>query len=55
MEGDARFFRDPGGVGIEGTEKILDLLVDLLITRWDDFPWLNLVLHFLHSCQSHKP
>jgi hypothetical protein len=57
LEADARFFGDAGGVGIEGLKKIVDFLLDLdvmdldlHIGRWDDLPWLDLVVHFrLHS------
>jgi hypothetical protein len=46
LEADAGFFRNPSWVGIEGLEKILDLLLDLFIPRW-------LVVHFrLHPYSS---
>jgi hypothetical protein len=34
LEADARLFGDAGRVGIEGAEKILNLLLHLLIARW---------------------
>lgn len=52
LEADAGFLGDAGGIGIEGPQKILDLLtdLDLLTAVYDDLPWLDLVLHFrLHS------
>jgi len=54
MEGDAGVFGDAGGIGIEGLEKVLDLLLHLLPdhvdwpTAWrDHLPWLDRVVHFL--------
>jgi hypothetical protein len=52
LEGDAGLFGGAGRVGIEGVEKVLDLLMDLRIRR-DDLAWLDLVVHFrLHSQSS---
>jgi hypothetical protein len=34
LEAEARLFGDAGGVGIEGAEKIPNLLLDLLIALW---------------------
>ena len=47
LEADPGFLRDPCRVGIQGAEKILDLLLSLLIARWRGLPWLDCVLHFL--------
>jgi hypothetical protein len=46
LEADAGFFRDAGGVGIEGLEKAVDFLLDLLIARCNGLPWLDLAVHF---------
>lgn len=50
LKADAGLFCDAGGVGIDGLEKILDLLLNLPwdmaehTVREDDLPWLDLVL-----------
>jgi hypothetical protein len=53
VEADAGFLGDASGIGIQGLEKIPDLLLDLLPdyadrpTAWcNDLPWLDLVMHF---------
>src|ERR1700683_123989 len=53
LKGDAGFFRDARGIGINRVEKILDFLLNLhwndMAVRtswWGDFPWLDLRLHF---------
>ena len=60
VEADAWFLGGPGGVGIDGPEKMPDLLfnlirvnLDLLRARRDGLAWLDLGVHFrLHSCLS---
>ncbi len=56
-EADTGFFRDAGGVGIYGLEKILDLLkdLDLPTALRGDRTWLDVTLHFrLHSCSPRR-
>jgi hypothetical protein len=45
VKADARLAGDPGGVGIQGLAKILDLPLDLYTAGWRD-RWLDLTLHF---------
>jgi hypothetical protein len=52
---DAGFLGDAGGIGIQGVEKILNLLPDLRPDEgnrptawWNDLPWLDRVVHFPH-------
>jgi hypothetical protein len=45
LEVDAGVFGDASGIGIDGQQKLLDLLPDPLIAWWDALPWLDLVLH----------
>jgi len=60
VEADAWFLGGAGGVGIDGPEKIPDLLLnlillnlDLLTARRDSLAWIDLGVHFrLHSCLS---
>jgi hypothetical protein len=57
LEADAGLFGYSRGVGIEGLEKILDLLLDLDFpnARGNDHTWLDVALHFrLHSCPSRR-
>jgi hypothetical protein len=50
VETDAGFFGDARGVGIDGLEKALDFLLNLLTSQRDDLTWLDLAEHFrLHS------
>jgi hypothetical protein len=60
LEADVGFLRDPGGVGVDSLEKILDFLLNLPVPvdnadvrtarrgylLWLDLVWLDLVLHF---------
>lgn len=53
VEADAGFLGDAGGIGIQGVEKILNLLPDLRTndgnrpTAWcNDLSWLDRVVHF---------
>ena len=55
VKADAGFLGDAGGIGIQGLEKILNLLPDLRPdegnrpTTWcNDLPWLDRVVHFPH-------
>jgi hypothetical protein len=53
VEADAGFLGNAGGIGIQGAEKILNLLPNLRPnegnrpTAWNnDLPWLDRVMHF---------
>jgi hypothetical protein len=46
LESEARFFRDAGGVGIDGLEKAPDFRLDLLMAEWGDLRWLDMNVHF---------
>jgi hypothetical protein len=45
VKADAGFLGHTGGVGIQGPEKIADLLLDLRTAQWRD-RWLDLTVHF---------
>jgi hypothetical protein len=48
LKSDTGVLGDAGGIGIEGLEKIPDLLLDqyLLTALRNDLPWLDVVVHF---------
>jgi hypothetical protein len=53
LEAHPGFFRDPGSVGIDSLQKILDFLLNIALNdldvrtaRWSDLPRLDLMLHF---------